>query len=679
MQLTAFEVEHYRGIFNSGKVEVTPLTVLVGKNEAGKTSLLRALQKLNPFAADPYVMDSEWPRGRRQERNPKQVVCTAEFELSSEEIAQLKDLVGIELPVRKVEFSRNYAGTLSLKIPWTEETLPDIPPKSVLESLAKLLEEPPSSVGDAFRAKAHELVELARKAVLEDSSDGFSTLKDTQTKTLQGARSPGNPQRQAEDQFVENHSARIDEVAKSISKAKTPRGAVREMVMKWLPTFVYMSDYRSFTGSAQLDQVLERRNRKALTEEDRTLLMILKLSGLDLEKEVAKGNAQDREQRQYDMDDASATLTRTISDRWGQRRYEVQFRADGQQFYTFVKDEKDPALIKLEERSKGFQWFFSFDLMFMNESKGTFKNCIILLDEPGLNLHPSAQRDLLDRLEEYAQDNVLVYTTHLPFMIDLAHPERIRVLIESEQGTKVSSDLTSSQPEARFVLQAALGMDGSSSFLLSRRNLVVEGAEDFWIVTALSALLRRSGLPSLPPDVFITPAGGASVAASIATLMIGQKLEVVVLLDSDKAGYAARKQLVEKWITRYQKTHSTVLNLGPAAGADGREFAIEDLFPDDYYLGFVQKVHASQLAAAGLKEIKLLGEDQLCKRVERALAGAEIRFLKAEVAKLIMEAISCMKGADELPPHTKESAGRLFASITGSLGMIDSVTGTDKR
>src|SRR5207249_264500 len=166
-------------------------------------------------------------------------------------------------------------------------------------------------------------------------------------------------------------------------------------------------DYRAFTGSTQLDQVRDRRNRNQMNEEDKTVLTILKLAGLDLEEEVTKGNAPNREQRQYDLDDASATLTKIVSERLRQRRYEVAFRADGQLFYTFVKDERGP-LIKLEERSKGFQWFFSFDLMFMHESKGTFRGCVILLDEPGLHLHPDAQRELLTRLEEYAKENVLL-------------------------------------------------------------------------------------------------------------------------------------------------------------------------------------------------------------------------------------------------------------------------------
>jgi hypothetical protein len=133
----------------------------------------------------------------------------------------------------------------------------------------------------------------------------------------------------------------------------------------------------STTDCHNSDQVQQRKARGQLTEADRTLLTILELSGLTLDKEVEKANLVERKQRQLDLDDASATLTRAISDRWGQRKYEVAFRGDGQLFYTFVKDQHDPSLIELEERSKGFQWFFSFDLMFMYETKGTFANCVI--------------------------------------------------------------------------------------------------------------------------------------------------------------------------------------------------------------------------------------------------------------------------------------------------------------
>src|SRR5689334_7320149 len=58
------------------------------------------------------------------------------------------------------------------------------------------------------------------------------------------------------------------------------------------------------------------------------------------------------------------------------------------------------------------------------------------------------------------------------------------------------------------VLQAALGMSGSSSYLISQQNVVVEGIDDFWIITELSNLLVRAGEQGLPEEAFVTPAGG---------------------------------------------------------------------------------------------------------------------------------------------------------------------------
>ena len=337
-----------------------------------------------------------------------------------------------------------------------------------------------------------------------------------------------------------------------------------------LPTFIYMDDYRRFRGTAQLDEIRSRRDNGQLTEEDRTFLTILELSGLNLDElvQLGQGDAENVEERQYNLSDGAATLTAEIEERLRQRRYGVEYRVDGQRFFTFVKDDHDPSLIELEDRSKGFQWFFSFDLMFMHESEGTFEGCVILLDELGLHLHPDAQKDLLDRLEHYAKGNTLLYTTHLPFMIDLNHPERIRVLEETDDdGIVVTTNFTGSSPDTKFVLQAALGMDISENYFVTKNNLVVEGVEDYLVISALSNLLQEDGGGGLPEDVRITPGGGASEAVYIATFMIGQGLNVVTLFDSDDAGKRARKKLVEKWITQFNPESQTkVILLGEAVG-----------------------------------------------------------------------------------------------------------------
>jgi hypothetical protein len=113
MQLREFRVHMYKGIVDSGPISVDPLTVLVGKNESGKTSILEALHKLNPATPKPYQIDHEWPRGRRRDRRKDRVVCSAIFQLEPEEIEELKKLTDQNATLESIEVTRTYEGHLN--------------------------------------------------------------------------------------------------------------------------------------------------------------------------------------------------------------------------------------------------------------------------------------------------------------------------------------------------------------------------------------------------------------------------------------------------------------------------------------------------------------------------------------------------------------------------------------
>ncbi|HWA24373.1 MAG TPA: AAA family ATPase [Lacunisphaera sp.] len=662
MKLTAFRVQKYKGVIDSGPIAVEPLTVVVGKNESGKTTLLKALHKLNPATPEPYNIEREWPRGRRRERSKDQIACAAVFTLERPEVEALAKLTNQQGSVTEVTVTRDYEGRV--EVAFADGVFPDRLHPNDVDRQCEVLPEIPSGVGSEFRERAERQVEEVRRLALEGRFAQLAELPEQHAASLQGAISAdGQTTRQAETDFHAAYVQALKQVGQKLTKLPTMQRQAHDFVVSRLPKFIYMADYRTFQGRAILNQVKERRDSKKLQPDDETFLMLLKLSGLDLDDLVARGSQDDREQRQYDLDDAGKTLTGIFKARLRQREYQVEYRADGQEFYTMVKDQTDAGLIRLDERSKGFQWFFSFDMLFMHESDGTFEHCVLLLDEPGLHLHPEAQRDLLARLDEYAKGNTLIYSTHLPFMLDLRHPERIRVINETDQGAVVTEDLTETHPEAKLTLQAALGMSGSQSYLVAQRNVVVEGADDHMLLTALSELLVRSGEEGLAEDVLVTAAGGASEAAYIATFMIGQRLGVVVLLDSDAAGNTARDKLVKSWLTRYKGTSAHVLDLGRTVGVTDRDFSIEDLFPDDFYLLRVKEVFGKELASAGISTLKVAPGGQLCKRVERALKEAGISFNKGSVAKRIRRDIATMKTVDELPESTRGYTRRLMAAL----------------
>ena len=660
MKLKRFRVQMFKCILDSGWVDVTDLTVLVGKNEAGKTALLKALQKLNPFAPEPYSMAREWPRGHRGERSDSQVVCQAEFRLDAADKTALANLTTERMMAENLTVTRDYAGRIEVLFP--EGTFPDrLHPNDVDKSCDEL-PTPPADVPRKFL----EIAQKCRREAVRLANEGrFSELESlaTQQEHQLATVSASDSHQSNETIFRTQYIHLLGEVVAKLRATSSMQKKAHECVINRLPTFVYMDEYRTFRGTAYLDQVKQRIDMGKPTQDDETLITILNLAELNLGGEVTKAAQEDSEERQYDLSDAAATLNRKIENHWKQLRYEVDFRADGHQFMTFVRGLNDKALIRLEERSRGFQWFFSFDLMLMHETKGTLKDCVILLDEPGLHLHPDAQVDLLDRLASYAEGNTLIYSTHLPFMIDLNAPERIRIIGETGAGTVVTESLTETDPSAKLVLQAALGIQGRASFSVADQNLVVEDVDDYWILTALSNLFRRAGEPGLPIDVLVTPAGGASEVTYIATFMVGQNLSVVALYDSDSAGEAAKDKFIKNWLMRYAGRKAVAFSLGEILGTEGKECSIEDLFPEDFYVKRVQEVYSKQLAAGGADLGNLPAGDQLSRRIETAFVTSGVKYNKGSVCKVLCRDLREMKNLRELPSGTAEKAKAIFAAL----------------
>src|SRR5690348_14286623 len=117
MKLSEFRIEMYKSILDSQWVRVTDLTVLVGKNEVGKTSLLRGLHKFNPFHAEPYDIQREWPRAHRDKRTDKQIVCRTRFKIDAEENKRLSEITGKPIQIDVLEITKNYAGEFEALFP----------------------------------------------------------------------------------------------------------------------------------------------------------------------------------------------------------------------------------------------------------------------------------------------------------------------------------------------------------------------------------------------------------------------------------------------------------------------------------------------------------------------------------------------------------------------------------
>jgi energy-coupling factor transporter ATP-binding protein EcfA2 len=587
LKLLDFQITNYRNILDSGIVPVGKIAALVGQNECGKSNLLEALYKLNPFQPANYNLSSDWPIDRWAEQDPSAMVCAARFEIEDADLEKL--------------FS----------------AAPPVEPRTA--SLAR------------------PLLVTVRK--------GYSNKLDCEwNQVITGI---------------------LDD-----SKANA-------WVQMNMPKCVYMDDYATFEGRAELDQLITKidqnggdgRGEAALNERERTILITLQLAALKLRDLHGKSGApQNRSIRGFDTSAASRHLTQQFKQKWRQKAVKFNIRVDGPTLDILVEDQGLEAFIPLQQRSRGFQWYVSFIWRFTYASRGQFANCILLLDEPGVHLHHEGHRDLIEFFNSLTETNQLIFTTHLSTMLDLGQPEAIKIVEVRDHHASVRNSMVSSQRVPMMVIEQALGLSaGMSGLLGARKNVVVEGITDVLVIHKLAGVIEKSGGQGIRDDVYLIPAKGASKTPMYAGFMMGNRIPSAILLDSDEAGEEARKKIGELRVLGTDDTTvpiPKVLMLGKVMG-DSAVVEIEDVFPLGFYIDCVNEAYGTNLREADLPEV---GNTSAAARIESALKakGRATALDKELIAAVLQRRFQSMHVKDDLPPGTENKAAKLIAAINAA-------------
>jgi predicted ATP-dependent endonuclease of OLD family len=273
-------------------------------------------------------------------------------------------------------------------------------------------------------------------------------------------------------------------------------------------------------------------------------------------------------------------LTKSFKQWWQQGNYIFAFEADGSHFRINVSDELRPESIELEGRSRGLQWFFSFFLVFVVETRQEHSNAILLLDEPGLSLHPLAQFDLAGFFRKLAEDNQLIYTSHSPFQVDMDNLAKVKaVYIDKQTGrTKVSSNVRHDEADAEksiYPVHAALGLTVSDTLLPGCIPVLVEGPSDQIYLTMIKRYLIGKGKLLNSRELVFIPTGGVRGLGPVTKLVSSRNNQLpYVLLGSDRAGKEYYRRIIGG---TYKDQRDRVLEVGNFSG--DKEYEIEDLMP----------------------------------------------------------------------------------------------------
>lgn len=600
MKLKEFRVREFRSVWDSGPVKVDDQTTcLVGKNEAGKTTLLNALYRTNPIIPADAVFDETYDYPKREvedyrfavenEDRDEAVVVECTYELDDDDMEPVMSAFGAQALKGKTFKRETYYGNSKSKFIITVD---EAAARRHLANNPGLTDELKTALTNAPDWNA--FVEAL------DAAEATETVNAI--KTLVG----------------------------SFQKRGLPFYIFNSLIWPRAPKYLYFDEYYQMEGQANLNALIQREDDDQLEESDYPLIGLINLARLDHRKLVESKNTTELKNK---LEGAGNHLTTRIVKYWSQNRH-IQMKFDvrdarpedpegmqqGINVWGEVYDTVHWATTPLRTRSRGFVWFFSF-LAWYEDIKRQRQNVILLLDEPGLSLHGRAQGDLLRYFEAELSGHQLLYTTHSPFMIDPTKFDRVRIvqdlgvdakepLPRDEDGTKVLANVFDATDDSLFPLQGALGYEIQQTLFVGPNSLVVEGAADMLYLRAFSAELEREGRVGLSDDWVITPVGGSGKVPTFVALLAPQKgMNVATLLDIQKNDQGLIEDLYKKKLLD-KKQVSTYADFTGSAEAD-----VEDMFERDFYVSLVNAEFAKHLN----KKIALAQLNEKNPRVLRAI------------------------------------------------------------
>jgi len=518
LKLVKVNINKYKCFNKRHSVKIdSNITTLVGRNETGKTAFLEALAKLNYFDKQNTnfklnrILD--YPRIELNDllynnEDKEAIRCT--FEINRKLINDIENDLGKGvLLVNSFDYSVSYLG----KTTWYNLKVDE---EKFIENLLEKY---------------------------SDDDDLYFKLKNIKTinEILEFA------QYNSED---ENLNIIVDDIKNNILensykwKNKVKGYVAKNYLKPALPKFWYFDEYFHLPSKININE-LKRDNLK--NNSLRIAKALFELANINIDELLS---ADDFESYLINLETTSNAITNKIFRYWTtDKNLEVKFEIETNNINEKIlniriRNSKQKVTLPLHNRSKGLNSFFSFIVWFSKIQSNDDNNFILLLDEPGLNLHAKAQTDMLDFIEDLSKEYQIIYTTHSPFMIDPNHLERVRTVSSVDGVSMITEAVLENNYDALFPLQASIGYSISKDFFTSKKNLLVESPAELLILKTVSNILKLNKKKGLKDEISIIPIGGLNKVAYFSALLRQGKLNFVCLLNSLK------NQQIKKYYTR---------------------------------------------------------------------------------------------------------------------------------
>ena len=264
---------------------------------------------------------------------------------------------------------------------------------------------------------------------------------------------------------------------------------------------------------------------------------------IDIEQDIENASKKDKGLHGF-LEGISKEATKEFRKIWPDlNNIEFIIRKDGEEFDIRIKEKE---FYSNEDRSDGFKRFIAILLMLSIGSRTQeADNRLILFDEPDAFLYPTSARFLKEELLKISESSIVIYSTHSPFMIDNECIERHLVIERKDDISEIVP-----QDESPFqedeLLKRAIGSHIFES--IQSKNIIFEGYTDYKVfkIAYKDKDFKNCGL------VYI---GGIKEVNTITAMMMLTGKKFLIVSDSDKASKDKRKDferdfpdLKENWL-----------------------------------------------------------------------------------------------------------------------------------
>lgn len=561
--ITKIKIKNFGSIKEEQTIKVNKdITSLIGKNESGKSTALRAIEKLN----DGKILDSEKNVLSRNEES----YIEGTYRLDKEAIIKINQEHKTNTNYNLYSFPEEYDCLYFTKKIVDNST-------STYYGIYYLSKDKKGNmiVENNISGYFVDNIKNKIKEILGDS-------KGEQVKTFFKEIKKMNED-ELKDKLI---TLAIDDEELKNEITSFSSEIIKNKWISMLPKykFISFSSFRDILKDniifSELDSNIQAKN-------------ILSIANIDVEKlgkafeEVDETTLQDMETEYLEV--VSKKFKEIFQQTDENFKLKIRFGTNKNEIIFLTQDKTSGSKsINLSQRSDGFKWYLSLYLTlydYLERSNEDDNIYILLLDEPNLYLHPGAQRNLIQNVFYKEFQNIqIIYTTHSPYMIDSDNSYSIRI-VEKDNGTKIynsprdySNNHLKLDVDTMTPLLTALDLSISNDLIINQNDkiFVVEGIQDVYVLRGLINKLNYSKKMSRIKFISSTSANKVPFMYSY---LFGMGYDVYSLVDNDTPGNKANRTIVDN--SDDTDLYNKLLTYDLINETPTKKLLLEDLFSED--------------------------------------------------------------------------------------------------